>query len=119
MTTFATPDERADRVVAPDHLPDSSRLEISDPDAVSGYLRRVAEVRRQQLEALPAASLDPVVTAHRASVERILEDVNLALRRLDEGSYGTCADCGAEIATERLRLRPWATTCTRCVQRGR
>ena len=119
MTTYATPDGRVARPVAPAHLPDSSHLETTDPREVSAYLRHLEQVRRQQLDDLPATSLDPVVVAHRASVERILEEVTVALRRLDEGRYGTCAGCGDAISTERLRLRPWATTCTRCVRRDR
>ena len=34
--------------------------------------------------------------------------------RLDDGSYGTCAGCGEEIAPRRLQAIPEATTCVRC-----
>jgi DnaK suppressor protein len=43
-------------------------------------------------------------------VDRIVE----ALARLDDGSYGTCAVCGEEIAPRRLHAIPEATTCVRC-----
>jgi RNA polymerase-binding transcription factor DksA len=46
-----------------------------------------------------------------AEVERELTDVEGALARLDEGTYGTCIVCGAAIADERLAEAPAATRC--------
>lgn len=46
-----------------------------------------------------------------------LEEANqirAALRRMDNGSYGTCANCGADIGTARLAAQPTATTCIHC-----
>jgi DnaK suppressor protein len=43
-----------------------------------------------------------------------LAQVEAALRRLDEGRYGDCADCGEPIALERLRVQPAALRCTAC-----
>jgi DnaK suppressor protein len=40
-----------------------------------------------------------------------LAQIERALARLDEGTYGTCERCGKPIAEERLRARPWATLC--------
>ncbi len=38
-----------------------------------------------------------------------------ALRRVDEGRYGTCTDCGEAIPFERLAVFPETPTCARCV----
>ena len=43
-----------------------------------------------------------------------LEQVDAALARLDEGTYGVCAVCGEAIPPERLEVRPTATTCVGC-----
>lgn len=43
-----------------------------------------------------------------------LADVELALRRLDDGSYGNCVDCGESVPLERLRVQPAAQRCTGC-----
>jgi RNA polymerase-binding transcription factor DksA len=40
--------------------------------------------------------------------------IRAALRRMDEGTYGTCANCGAEIAPARLAALPTATLCINC-----
>lgn len=48
------------------------------------------------------------------SARRALSDVDAALRRLDDGSYGTCERCGNPIALARLEARPAARECIAC-----
>jgi DnaK suppressor protein len=48
-----------------------------------------------------------------------LEDVDHALRRKDDGTYGTCERCGREIALERLEAVPFARLCIECKQKVR
>lgn len=43
-----------------------------------------------------------------------LAAIELALLRLDDGTYGTCEKCAQEIASERLEAMPWASRCVRC-----
>ena len=43
--------------------------------------------------------------------QQTLEQIERALARIDEGTYGTCERCGKPIPEERLRARPWATLC--------
>jgi DnaK suppressor protein len=43
-----------------------------------------------------------------------LNKIDAALRRLEEGSYGNCVDCGDEIAETRLRALPFAVRCKNC-----
>ena len=40
--------------------------------------------------------------------------IELALKRLDEGSYGCCEECGEEIIMERLKAIPFAQFCRDC-----
>lgn len=46
------------------------------------------------------------------------EQVSNALRRLDEGSYGSCSGCGQPIAYGRLLVMPEATRCVVCAARA-
>lgn len=46
-----------------------------------------------------------------------LRAVEAALGRIEDGSYGRCADCGGEIPFERLDAYPTAERCTACQAR--
>ena len=46
----------------------------------------------------------------------MLNQIDAALRRLDEGHYGDCFECGGEIAEARLRALPFAVRCRDCEQ---
>jgi RNA polymerase-binding transcription factor DksA len=47
-----------------------------------------------------------------AVAERALDDVDRALERLDDHTYGTCERCGGPIGDELLRANPTTRTCT-------
>lgn len=49
---------------------------------------------------------------------QIIEDVDAALKRIDDGTYGDCAVCGKPIGEERLRALPWASLCIDDQRRG-
>jgi len=53
-----------------------------------------------------------------AEAERSLAEVDVALRCLEEGTYGRCIRCGLDIPTERLEARPTALTCVGCAGSG-
>ncbi len=46
--------------------------------------------------------------------ERQLAEVEAALARIEDGSYGTCAVCGRPVPPARLAARPTARTCVGC-----
>lgn len=63
------------------------------------------------------ASADLLADLGNAEIARDVREVEAletALARIDAGSYGSCATCGAEIDFARLRAYPTATRCTRC-----
>ncbi len=45
------------------------------------------------------------------NAEHLLEEIEGALRRIEEGTYGVCAACGRSISEERLEAVPYATLC--------
>jgi RNA polymerase-binding protein DksA len=51
------------------------------------------------------------------NAKQLLSQVTDALRRFEEGTYGSCTLCGAEIDPARLRALPYATLCLHCQQR--
>ncbi|MCL5022668.1 MAG: TraR/DksA family transcriptional regulator [Nitrospirae bacterium] len=52
-------------------------------------------------------------TRHQTRLKAIEE----ALRRIDEGLYGICEDCGEEISVARLNAVPFALRCIDCQER--
>lgn len=44
----------------------------------------------------------------------LMEKIDLALERIDEGEFGECVVCGEDIALKRLRARPVTTMCIAC-----
>lgn len=54
--------------------------------------------------------------ALKAHLERTLEQVLLAIHRMEQGTYGICEKCGNPIGEDRLRALPYATTCVKCAK---
>jgi DnaK suppressor protein len=52
--------------------------------------------------------------AVETSLENQLKDVNDALERIKEGTYGICENCHEEIDIERLKIYPAARVCIKC-----
>ena len=46
--------------------------------------------------------------------EHVLAEIDAALRRIEDGTYGQCTNCGRQIPEERLEARPYATLCIDC-----
>ncbi len=48
------------------------------------------------------------------SESKLLEKIEYALKRLDEGSYGICDDCNKPINIARLKAKPSVSLCINC-----
>ena len=44
----------------------------------------------------------------------LLREVKAALRRIHDGSFGTCIECESAISPKRLAAVPWASRCIQC-----
>ncbi len=44
----------------------------------------------------------------------LLGKIDKALKKMDDGEFGVCEDCGEEISPKRLEARPVTTLCIRC-----
>ncbi|MFA6421968.1 MAG: TraR/DksA C4-type zinc finger protein [Candidatus Buchananbacteria bacterium] len=47
-------------------------------------------------------------------LEKELHDVESALKKIADGSYGICVHCNKEIELERLKIRPASSSCVEC-----
>ena len=53
----------------------------------------------------------------RGRERKLMEKVEEALARIEDGTYGVCAGCGCDIAIKRLQARPVAKFCIDCKSR--
>ena len=67
-----------------------------------------------QLDELQAASDRALAVCNLDREFNQLRRVRAALRRIPEGSFGTCQRCDEDIHPKRLAAVPWATFCIRC-----
>ena len=78
----------------------------SDAGGIS-FGKRVGDGTSIAVERLTQVAAHDQMQSQLAEVER-------ALAKLDEGSYGTCDVCGGEIPPGRLEVHPWAVRCVAC-----
>jgi len=79
------------------------------PDATGGisFGKRVGDGTSLAVERITQ------VAAHGQLLQQA-EEVERALAKLDEGTYGECDACGAVIPEGRLEIHPWAVLCVPC-----
>ena len=95
---------------------------------VLGNVEHVVEAINDDSNSLANLSSTPVHLADIAqpgvaadvevldSQNEMLRNIDAALARIGEGTYGTCDDCGKEIPAERLQALPFSTRCASCAQ---
>ena len=44
----------------------------------------------------------------------VLNEIDIALGKIEKGTYGICEKCGNSIEIERLELIPWTKFCSKC-----
>ena len=59
---------------------------------------------------------DDVVDALGENIIRELEQINNALKRIEEGNYGECRVCGELIQEKRLEALPYTDICISCAE---
>ena len=95
-------------------------LRTAEKEAVRALLDEHRSARMDQIQAHTFADphdsdLDPGARMRvLVAAEQCLREIDSALLRLDDGSYGLCVGCTEPIATERLLAVPYARHCIRC-----
>jgi DnaK suppressor protein len=65
-----------------------------------------------------AYAIERMTSAFQAkTLYETVKQLDGALRRLEEGTYGSCEECGALIQQERLMAVPWTGLCFRCASK--
>ena len=93
-----------------DRLREECRTEEADPAAVAVD---VAIGRLSRLDSMQMEEIRKDATRRR---NLRIDQLQKALCRMDEGSYGLCEGCNEWIAYERLNERPEANLCSGCAK---
>jgi RNA polymerase-binding transcription factor DksA len=99
---------RIDRQTLTDRI--REQLHRSDDPALMALANHMTEVDDGEVADL-FNDTDIAILGHELAA---LRDIELALRRIDNGTYGNCADCGEAIEPARLTALPATRRCLRC-----
>ena len=83
-----------------------SAMPVHDGGAI-GYSTHQADDATEAFEQAKGLTL-------RQNTERLLKQVESALARFEDGTYGLCCDCGRPIDPARLEALPYAQLCLDC-----
>lgn len=84
-------------------------------------LEHARESRLAQLRALEETPQSPdarLMSAQQDAIRRVLEEIDEAYARVDDGTYGTCLGCAAPVPPERLEILPHTRFCVACQRRA-
>ena len=73
-----------------------------------------ADMPKDAEESLPLEELTGVISEQEGLEVRELEQIELALRRIEDKTYGMCTSCEEDISVRRLEVLPYATLCVSC-----
>jgi RNA polymerase-binding protein DksA len=90
-----------------EHLPEVENISV---DASGGYDEDLADVASDTFEREKGMAIEN-------SVNELLQQVEEALGRLEDGSFGICEICEQPIHPDRLRALPYARLCINCKAR--
>lgn len=89
---------------------------VADSAAQAGATVPLDQTRVGRLSRMDAMAQQAVVQATNHRRRRELADIDIALKKIANGSYGRCSECDEYIAEARLLASPSASLCLHCAQ---
>lgn len=93
------------------------KQELEELSEMSEGSRTIVELDQQsvgRLSRMDALQGQAMAQASERQRRTDLMRIEAALKRLDDGDYGYCLECGEEIAAKRLEIDPAAALCVTC-----
>jgi RNA polymerase-binding transcription factor DksA len=119
--------------LAPQQIDAIRQTLAADKDATEALIARLISDLDSFTDARKDGATDdehdpegPTLAFERSQSTAILEQtrqhfaqIESAMLRLDDGTFGVCATCGREIPFARLEVRPYSTQCVACASKAR
>ena len=93
------------------------RQRLQDEDAGAADARATVELDQAsvgRLSRMDALQQQQMALAEQRRRQQALKRIEAALRRVEDGSYGECVECGEPVAEARLRMDPAIGLCLAC-----
>lgn len=100
-------------------LLDGKRIEIKRLSEIDKEARSIVTLDQQsvgRLSRMDAMQAQSMALAAQRRRDAELQRIEQAFKRLEDGDFGYCVECDAEIPLKRLELDPAATHCVACAQ---
>ena len=98
-----------------DRLLDRREGLVGQVQAAELYSReRDAEATQDPADMAANAYTKELLVSMSDNDRQLLNSIDEALERIDDGDYGKCARCGEALPEKRLEAVPWARHCIRC-----
>ena len=95
---------------------------VGQVQAAEAYSReRDAEATQDPADMAANAYTKELLMSMSTNDRQLLDSIDAALDRIEQGEYGKCVNCGEPIQEKRLEAVPWARHCIRCqdlIERG-
>lgn len=89
---------------------------LADTRREGGAVVELDQTRTGRLSRMDALQVQAMAQAGDVRARQELQQIEVALRRIEDGEYGDCLGCGEAIADARLQARPTATLCVACAE---
>lgn len=93
-------------------------LETLSSSLESGKGEELDQQRVGRLSRMDALQQQSIVQAANRRIEGELRQIELAMERIERGTYGKCITCGGAIQIGRLEAFPSTTACIDCARRN-
>ncbi|HYX30436.1 MAG TPA: TraR/DksA family transcriptional regulator [Pyrinomonadaceae bacterium] len=88
---------------------------VGQVQAAEAYSReRDAEATQDPADMAANAYTKELLMSMSTNDRQLLDSIDAALGRIEEGEYGHCDNCGEPIQEKRLEAVPWAQHCVTC-----
>ena len=101
-----------------ERLTELERRLLGEMDNHLGNVRNTSSSDPSELlDMVSEGEMDYMAAVSAQAGSAAIGEIDLALSKLQNGTYGVCEECGGQIGQRRLEVRPFATLCVHCKER--